>query len=195
MNEIKEEIMFFSPVYWTILNNVDNKKIIKEVYKLQNKYSSVKKSNFGGWQSPSEWEEEDLKNTEILNLLKEINKKIQEVSIKWDVKLFLENFWININKKNDFNTFHIHPFCTFSGVYYIQTNNDCGKIVFKRSDNQDFILDSDKNNKYRFGSYSFKPKNNMLIFFPSNITHYVEPNLSSKDRISLAFNFKEERHL
>jgi uncharacterized protein (TIGR02466 family) len=195
MNQIKEEIMFFSPIYWTELQNINNKKIIKEVYKLQKKYISVNKSNFGGWQSPSEWENEDLKNTEILILLKEINKIAQEISSKWNIKIFLDNFWININKKNNFNVSHIHPYSSFSGTYYIQTNNDSGKIVFERPDNQYFVLTSNKNNKYRFGSYSINPKNNMLIFFSSNIPHYVETNISNQDRISLAFNFKEENNL
>jgi uncharacterized protein (TIGR02466 family) len=192
VKKINEEILFFQPLYWTMLENVASEKIIKEVYEIQNKYASEKKSNFGGWQSPSDWKEEDLKNTEILNLLKEINEKVQEVSIKWNIKLFLDNFWININKKNNFNLSHVHAKSSFSGTYYIQANSESGKIVFERPDNQHFLLSSSKNNKYRFGSYEIDPKSNMLVFFPSNLSHFVEPNTSNKDRISLSFNFKEE---
>ena len=38
--------------------------------------------------------------------------------------------------------------------------------------------------------YVITPEDNLLVLFPSNLYHHVEPNQSNEDRISLSFNVK-----
>jgi uncharacterized protein (TIGR02466 family) len=186
---INEEIMFFSPAYCTILEDINNEKIIEESYFFQKKFTSVKKSNFGGWQSPSDWQHKDLKDTEISNLLSNIQEMANHIFKVWEIEAKLDNFWININKKHNFNKIHSHPGCVFSGVFYVKCNEKSGNIIFERPDNQGFCIDDSKTNPHRFGTYFFQPQNKMAIVFPSHLKHYVEPNMSDEDRISIAFNF------
>ena len=40
------------------------------------------------------------------------------------------------------------------------------------------------------GSYSEQPEKGKLVLFPSWLEHYVEPNLTNENRISLSFDTK-----
>ena len=87
--------------------------------------------------------------------------------------------WININKKTHFNVPHNHPCCIFSGVFYIKTPYNSGNFAFYR-------------NIHVYKSTELiKPEENMLILFPSHFDHYVEPNNSNQDRISISFNYSQ----
>lgn len=187
--EIFEKNIFCSQIYSVHLNNIDNKKIEEESYLLKQKYNSEKMTNYGGWQSPSKWYMEDLDKTEILKLLKEIKIAVENISKKWDLEVFISNFWININGKYNFNYPHEHNSSVFSGVYYVKCNKESGNLIFERPDNQKFFIDESRDNEYRFQAYSIQPKPSQLFIFPSYLKHFVEPNLSNDDRISIAFNF------
>lgn len=189
---LKEEVMFFSPVYSCFLDNIDNDKIIKESHDFKKIFSSNDRSNYGGWHSPTEWKNKDIENKEIKNLLDTIHKVVHEVSVTWELsELRLSNFWININQKYNFNKSHNHPNSVFSGCYYVKCNQESGRIIFERPDNQEFCISSSSTNKYRFSSYWFSPTPSQLLIFPSNLKHFVEPNMSEEDRISIAFNFEK----
>ena len=45
-------------------------------------------------------------------------------------KVILDNLWFNINGYKDYNQDHRHAGCIFSGVYYIQTPEKSGDIMF-----------------------------------------------------------------
>ena len=72
-----------------------------------------------------------------------------------------------------------------SGVFYISIpEKNMGDIVF-----QDIFKRSNPL-VYGYGPpKKFEPKQNMLLLFPSDFFHSVEPNQSDKKRISLAFNY------
>ena len=43
------------------------------------------------------------------------------------------NMWVNINEKHHYNEWHVHPFATLSGAYYIKHDGSAegGDILFK----------------------------------------------------------------
>jgi len=153
-------------------------------------------SNLGGWQS------NDLKNTDnhmdismlkqyILNNVKDLQKKY---SIREEAIPVIDNLWININEKGNYNLKHIHPHCFFSGVFYIQCDEKLpSKLVFFHPayDIMQYDWKDSLYNKYvENNSHIWKiiPKSNSLILFPSWLQHSVEPNPSAKTRISISFN-------
>jgi uncharacterized protein (TIGR02466 family) len=82
----------------------------------------------------------------------------------------------------------------FSGIYYIEVPKDSGKLVFQNADllksydnNYPFIEDANT-----YSNYSFDVKKYELYLFPSETLHFVEPNFSNKERISVAFNLMFE---
>lgn len=146
-------------------------------------------SNYGGWQS------KDLLITEeILPLMQSVDTILKNihrhVGITENIKL--DNMWININQKSNFNTSHIHAGSLFSGVFYVSTPKNCGKIVFKNPNplHTCFISAEDITtyNDFNSSKWSYEPKPNMILIFPSWTEHYVMPNESNEDRISISFN-------
>jgi uncharacterized protein (TIGR02466 family) len=169
-----------------------NTKLIKE-FCLNIKDHGKKISNKGGWQSNNF---NLLDYPELKTLYFEINQYLYKFSKIFNFKkeIFLEDAWISINKKKDYNTRHVHPFSIFSGVYYVNAPVNCGDIIFYNPcnlfsyffDNKDVINFTD----YNSSVWRIPAKNNKLIIFPSWLEHGVEPNMSDENRISLSFNTK-----
>ena len=161
--------------------NEDLKGITKFCNKIKNNFPSVMKSNNGGYQSPSLLHPTLNESKPMWNLFATITKKVANLHRENELSLplRLSNFWININKKTHFDVPHNHPCCIFSGVFYIKTPYNSGNFAFYR-------------NIHVYKSTELiKPEENMLILFPSHFDHYVEPNNSNQDRISISFNYSQ----
>ena len=166
------------------------KKHILDTRKKDKKGRAV--SNRGGWQSQL-FVEPNKYNKEIF---KTITKSVSEVMkvLNFNKNLKLDGYWYNINKKCSFNKPHAHAGndTVISGVLYIKTPKDCGNIVFNRNDPLSPLLyDSNVNdyNEYTSSNFTIIPKEKRFVLFPSSLKHYVEPNLSNQERISISFNY------
>jgi uncharacterized protein (TIGR02466 family) len=152
----------------------------------------VNKSNIKGWQSDTL----TRPNNEIGKLTISIEQTVaalhNQLGIKDNVELCLNNLWININTDSAFNAPHVHPDALLAGVYYVKVPEYSGDIVFKNpAINQQYHIPkaSVKNfNKVLASKWTVTPKNNMCLIFPAWIEHYVEPNPTHEERISIAFN-------
>ena len=86
-------------------------------------------------------------------------------------------FWFNISNPGDSTGWHDHKEnAKISGVFYISVPKKSGNIIFR------------KNDKNRDEKWFVKPKDGMMILFPSKLEHCVEINKSCDIRISLSFN-------
>jgi uncharacterized protein (TIGR02466 family) len=192
MNKIFENCMFFTPSYYMYLNDIDNFSIKKEIYWLKDRTEGRNVSNIGGWQSQAMYEE-DLKKylPEISKLEKEISLAIGEIIKIWEIEepAELGNFWCNINYDKDYNLAHTHPQSTFSCVYYVEAEENAGSLTFVRPDLQYHYITPKNYNKYTYQTYNYTPEKSKLLIFPSYIEHYVTPNLSGRERISIAVNY------
>ena len=126
------------------------------------------------------------------DLLKEIQESLPQ---RDDIPLkgLSVEFWVNINKKNDYNFFHHHgPFTgnALSGVFYVQTPKNCGNI--RLYDPRFCLANAPDLEYYNDGSsfHFFEPEPNLLLIFPSWLHHFVEHNQSEDDRISISFNIQ-----
>ena len=168
----------------------DLKQLINFSFKIEKEQKGRLLSNKGGFQST------DLNKKEPC--LESLIKKIELNSnllfnnyLKIRCNLSLDNIWININRHKDFNIQHTHPFSKLSGVFYIKTPSNSGNLTFvSDSPVENFINLSDitEHNAYNSPSWSFEPEENTLYLFPSWLKHYVNPNLSKQERISVSFN-------
>lgn len=96
------------------------------------------------------------------------------------------NFWVNINQPGSRNSFHTHKEDEFSCVYYLQ-GTDTGALRFTNPANM--LGDCNRFSPFT-RDFLFYPSDRDLILFPSWVPHEVEPNLSSRERINIAFNFR-----
>ncbi len=96
--------------------------------------------------------------------------------------------WVNINPQGSFNIRHSHTNNHFllCGIYYVKCDEKSGRLRFwdPRGHYPSMM------NGLWSGSqvHIHHPKTNQVVLFPSWIEHDVSPNMSSEDRIAIAFN-------
>ena len=188
--------IFKTSIYTTQIKNDKYVNFFKKILKDQKRINKTgeKISNEGGYQTfnfkplrePEICEEVFLKPSKAF--CDKLNPR------KKQYKIYNHSWWINENKLGDYNSLHNHSDPTkniiLSGIYYIETPKDSGRLVFLDSDYGKY---SDNNFDYFdnpnfFAKYVFIPKKYDLILFPPGALHMVEPSKSKKSRISVAFN-------
>jgi len=175
--EFKQYIPILEFGIWEFhLDNLDIPYLIKECYEVKDKNKKgVKKSNIGGYQSS---EIDIMGNPKFYFLIDRLNKLIQKFFISPNIHL--DSAWINISSKGHWNSIHTHntnidEVKKKSGVLYLQATSKSGAIGFT-------------NPLSSAHQYLIKPQPGQLLMFSQLHPHYVEPNNSDQDRISIAFN-------
>lgn len=189
--------IFSSVLLTDTVTSIDNEELKKYATMLRDSGDGVIKSNFLGWQSDTL----SIPNAQIELLVDAVIQRVSalksRLGFKDDVKIYLNNLWININQKSSFNRPHVHPGSILSGTYYVDCDINSGNIVFKHpsmghqySLKEDSIIDF---TEFNAATWSVRPEIGKLIIFPSWLEHYVEPNVSDRERISIAFNIEIEK--
>jgi len=154
----------------------------------------VNKTNVNGWHSTTDMH----KKPEYKLLIDELYKMQHEIYKEelLDSEPFLGNMWANINYEGEYNMPHVHANSLFSGVYYVKSNPNSGRLVCDdpRSGIQHVMPIRKKGNlpKHLCRSIEIEPTPGRLIMFPAWLWHHVSPNLSKDIRISISFNFLQK---
>lgn len=138
---------------------------------------------------------------ELKNLKEKILKCCEHyihelLDIDPSAKFEITNSWAVKHLKGDESGAHTHANAMISGVFYIQTDDDSGEIVFHKDKTLYNIFTPTVNIPYKGNNlntfnalgWAIKPKNNMLVLFPSTLDHSVMPSRSDKERYCVAFN-------
>ena len=147
----------------------------------------------GGWHSHNEYHfHENYLNDFIVKIL---SKYFADGSIFVNKLEFrLTGLWMNINPPGSSNKAHMHPGSHLSGVFWVQLPKDSGEIVFQNSFSFERFNEMMKyNDKFKednalYQNYTLFPGSGAMVLFPSSVYHYVEPNKSNEDRVSISFN-------
>jgi len=193
MMEIK--CWFSNFIAHSYLKEINNKKLEKYCLQLKRTDKGRIVSNRGGWQSNNL----SFKIPVIDSLIKTIEKEVPFfatlLALKKNYNLKLIDLWANINNQSDMNHPHVHPRMVLSGVYYVTAPLNGGDICFMNP-NPIHYHTTDKLasewNIFTAAEVFFKTEVSKLIIFPSHLMHYVLPNRTKKDRISLSFNIAIE---
>jgi uncharacterized protein (TIGR02466 family) len=170
-------------------------KYIKEdltrwIYNYKSKTEGVVHSNRGGWQSPSDF----YADPSFSEFAEYIVKNANDALCHYTCKFGLNNIWININKKGDYNVCHDHPKSTISGVLWVKTPENCGKLSFRSPHSFvehslfEYADETIKKERNYYNDFHFFPKEGTMVLFASHLLHDVDQNESDEDRISIAFN-------
>lgn len=160
------------------------------------------KSNRGGWHSEGNLFDETADSIAALRVhvdaaLDDANRAIGSNADPASLQLKLFG-WMNANPKGAFNAPHTHPGAHWSGVYYVaQPEVDTGnsgmiEFVDARTDLPNWrILDAAP---FRLKK-KLRPMPGEMILFPSYLVHWVYPNETDGERVSIAFNatYKKRR--
>jgi len=194
MSEAKREFWFSIPFFYFDIENSKelNRELVRDIYKWKEEdKDGIKHSNKQGWHSAiiMHFREEFSK---ITNAINDAQKSVStEEGYDSDWPLIVESMWANVSPKHAYNTFHTHPNALWSGVYYVQCPENCGRIKFHNvPDQHNKPIYNNNNAQYphQWDSVFYEPIEGRLILFPSNRGHEVEQNLSDTDRISISFN-------
>jgi uncharacterized protein (TIGR02466 family) len=156
-------------------------------------------TNDGGWQS-NEYVYTDLKNTPLELLLNVILMKLNECmrDLGSYVPIEFETIWINVNNQSHSNSIHTHS-GALSGSFYVKVPDSSASIFFTREQDlhQWFYgsIGSQHNTEASSPRVYIGPMEKLLVAFPSWMPHGVNPNPSTDDRISIAFNTQLKSNL
>lgn len=174
--------LFSSPVYSiNLANEIDINFWCEEVKKsnlLENYYNSMSEN--------SQW----LDNCPLKNIIKNSLKFYfyEILCANPNIEIFITDSWANVNKPGEKHHRHNHPNSIISGVFYLDTDEDTGSIVFNSSQYSQIEFSTVGNNIYNSKTWSLNPTPGTLLLFPSSLEHSVTANKSTKDRVSVAFN-------
>ena len=170
---------------------LDNNKLAQDIINWSNQDPGVAKTNVKGWHSTTDMaskpEYQPLVN-ELMIMSKDIFKE------EWlDREPILGNMWANINPKEGSNQPHIHPNSLFSGVYYIKSNPQAGRLkIYDPRPGAQIVMPVRKEGqppKHLWRDANLDPIPGRIIMFPAWLWHSVELNKSNDLRISVSFNF------
>jgi len=170
---------------------LDNNKLAQDIINWSNQDPGVAKTNVKGWHSTTDMaskpEYQPLVN-ELITMCKDVFKE------EWlDREPILGNMWANINPKEGSNQPHIHPNSLFSGVYYVKSNPQAGRLkIYDPRPGAQIVMPVRKEGqppKHLWKDANLDPVTGRLIMFPAWLWHAVEPNQSDELRISVSFNF------
>jgi len=194
MKEINEVLLFFAKPFYKTKIELDFKKIVSLIEKINFQLSGTRNqellnvSNLGH-------------SSKIINVLNDkifyfLKKIIMMEFNKFNIKYlkYKNNFkittsWVTKTLPSQTSNYHNHRNSMFSGVLYIQTDENSGGINFLKFNNDsNILLDAEEYNLYNSNDYTIAPENGTLIFFPSEIYHKILKNNSNIIRYSIAFN-------
>ena len=170
---------------------LDNDKLAQDIINWSNQDKGLQKTNYKGWHSQTDMhtkaEYRPLVD-ELMTMCKDIFKE------EWlDREPVLGNMWANINPREGMNQSHIHPNSLFSGVYYIKSNPQAGRLkIYDPRPGAQIIMPARKKGKppkHLWRDANLDPIPGRIIIFPAWLWHAVEPNESNDLRISISFNF------
>lgn len=101
------------------------------------------------------------------------------------------NGWINVNPQGGYNAPHQHADSLLSGVYYVSvppSETPSGGAIEFLAPHPVRQVGGLMSAPMFADRYRVKPRAGDILLFPSQLTHWVHPNDSGEERVTIAFN-------
>ncbi|MEM9099384.1 MAG: TIGR02466 family protein [Pseudomonadota bacterium] len=196
--------LFATPIALFRLPNYTeiNTALEEVIFKREAEVASVHHSNWGGWQSPTDFADWcGPAGQTVLDTTKKLASQLtcdrtgQPVPITWRM-----NAWANVNRAGQGNEFHTHPGAYWSATYYVRDGGAAEdpslggefEIADPRGVGPAMLapeLAFKTNGGLSVGTNeTVRPIPGTLILFPSWLSHGVRPYHGQDVRISIALN-------
>lgn len=194
--------LFYSPLTVFELENVENlnSQLLAEIGVLRANLPGLDRSNWRGWHSEDDFFERTESGCKALrtHILEAVQICTKNVSPDFDFSRYgiQAEGWMNVLGRGGLNTPHDHPAWVWSGCYYVSVPDGdqelSGNIEF--FDTRTNVRTLTVEGAACFTSkFTMKPRAGMLLMFPSYLRHWVYPNESEQDRVTIAFNARFAR--
>ena len=191
-------ILFPTPVYQNFLEfrPSELKSMIDYVSNLD--WASDKDIYEGPNGETTKLEADLLSEPELENLRKKIDEEVYNFAKSLQIDFSKHglkriNSWGNLQKKGNYIKEHRHNNTQFSGVFYLQTPENSGDIIFTtrnatwiNSYSEPSLTGYDDLNSFE---KRFSPQQCGIFLFPAHLDHYVTPSHSEEERYSISFNY------
>ena len=185
---------FFPTIVYGKDVQLDNNKLAQDIVNWSNQDKGVSKTNYKGWHSTTDMGQKPEYQQLVTELLRMQNEIYDNEHI--DRHARLGNMWANINPTDGMNQPHIHPNSLFSGVYFVKSQPNAGRLkIYDPRPGVQFIMPTRKPGnpgKDMWRDANIEPVVGRIIMFPAWLWHAVEPNKSNDIRISVSFNFIQD---
>ena len=143
------------------------------------------------WQTKSADLHKQKEFKEFAELVISTSKEILNI-LKYDVEdVVITDMWATVLKSGQFHPPHTHSNNFLSGVWYLHSAQGASIVFRDPRPAADVIMPRLKESIIANASLlSYASKQNRAIFFPSWLPHYVKPNKSTANRISIAWNIQ-----
>jgi len=196
-------VMFPVPFVTVRLKNAEalNHRLLDEIGQRRALEPGVDRSNRYGWHSALDFF--DRAEAAHAELAGEIEAMVAAATARLAPDLpkrlrLAHEGWINVSPTHAMNTPHDHPGSFWSGTYYVQVP-DAGEAD-PRAGAIEFIdprgsIGSNASFETPFtrGKFTVRPVAGTCLIWPSFMKHWVHPNRSAEERVSVAFNSRFAR--
>ena len=185
---------FFPTIVYGKDVELNNDQLTRDIINWSKQDKGVQKTNYNGWHSTTDMGVKP----EYQQLVKELFKMQEEIFNNEHLNRSsrLGNMWANINPPGGMNQPHIHPNALFSGVYYVKSPVNSGRLkIYDPRPGVQFIMPIRKPGnpgKDLWREANIDPVEGRIIMFPAWLWHAVEENQSNDIRISVSFNFIQD---
>ena len=187
-------LLFSTPVWTMLVDDYEsiNAEMLNYIKSLQAEDpKGINKSNISGWHSKAF----DMEHASVLNFFNKIQNNLNKaiIDLGWNNpsnKFKITSSWSIINKKGSSNNRHIHSDNYISAAYYIRAPEGCGDILFY-DPREAKVIRKPKGidgNPLSADVVNIKPKEGLLVLFPSYLYHSVEENITDNERVVISFN-------
>ena len=189
------ELHFPTPIYIADIKHPTlNQELERDIVAWSKQDKGIVRTNVQGWHSTTDMHERP-EFKKLVDMLYACQKTIYEQE-HLDSEPYLGNMWANINPPGGMNNPHVHPNALFSGVYYVKSQPQSGrlKIYDPRPGIQTNMPIRKPGNpgKDLWREAILEPVVGRIIMFPAWLWHSVEENTSNDIRISVSFNFIQD---
>ena len=171
-----------------------NPRLLKEIKARQGADKDIANRNRRGWQSRHDFfDREEPAHAELAAIVRQaMADALKRVAseIKADKLSFQQSGWVNVNPPHGYIGPHVHPNAILSGTYYVsvpQGEGVGGQIEFVSphpvGHMSGWIKSAMLSDKVRV-----QPKEGQILLFPAQLLHWVLPNDSKQDRVTISFN-------
>lgn len=195
-NNGRIENLFSTPLFTHVMKGVDdlNDALRDTILDRERTTPSAGKSNIGGWQSDVDfltWSDPAARTLGryLVTATEIATRKLPLIAP--NVKISFELIaWAAVNRKGHYNTSHVHPMATWSGVYYVdpgdQPEEGNGAVLEFEHPIQAMVMNFFPG--YLPSSLVVRPEAGLLVLFPSSLVHNVRIYQGERARVCVPFN-------
>jgi len=190
------ENIFSTPLFSHVLRNADalNAELRDLILERERTTPSVAKSNIGGWQSEADF----LRwgGGAVATLARYLATATEVATAKLPLvnqsrRLQFElTAWAAVNRKGHYNTSHVHPLATWSGVYYVDPGDEVdtgfGAVLEFEHPIQAMVMNFFPG--LLPSTLVVRPQAGLLVMFPSSLVHGVRIYQGDRPRVCVSFN-------